>query len=171
MADKNALLSSVTAQWKELEQYIEGKDHRLRQLCFFGGVAVIASGLLSLIQLFNIVTKPIYYVVNVYQVFFGVITCLTEIDEQFLQGAYHTALPYQKWMHEWALGLTRLWGRALFYVFQGMLSITSCFNWLFGWAIGGYMIVMGAVCLSQHFKNSSSAHSSSLPDEFISIEN
>lgn len=52
-------------------------------------------------------------------VFFGVVTMVTESDPSFIQ-VHETLTPLQKWMHEWAKGLTMLWGRGLFYVFQGL---------------------------------------------------
>lgn len=63
--------------------------------------------------------EPIYYVVNAYMVFFGAVTMVTESDPSFITQLHDTLLPIQKWMYEWAKGLTMLWGRGLFYVFQG----------------------------------------------------
>merc|ERR1712226_812622 len=121
-------------------------------MCFGGGVALIVAGIFSLIQIFNIVSQPIYYIVNAYQVFFGVVTCITEMKEEFA-GKFHTRLEHiQEWMHKWAKGLTLLWGRGLFYIFQGLLCTVSCFNGYVGLLIGLYVMAMGMVCVQQHFK-------------------
>ena len=47
---------------------------------------------------------------------------VTESDPSFITQLHDTLLPIQKWMYEWAKGLTMLWGRGLFYVFQGPQS-------------------------------------------------
>ena len=51
--------------------------------------------------------------------FFGVVTMVTESDPSFATQWHDYLLPLQQWMNEWAKGLTMLWGRGLFYVFQG----------------------------------------------------
>ena len=70
--------------------------------------------------------EPIYYVVNAYMVFFGAVTMITESDPSFITQLHDTLFPVQKWMYEWAKGLTMLWGRGLFYVFQGKQLETNC---------------------------------------------
>ena len=75
----------------------------------------------------EVLDEPIYYVVNAYMVFFGAVTMVTESDPSFITQLHDSLLPVQKWMHEWAKGLTMLWGRGLFYVFQGL---PSHFSWL-----------------------------------------
>eukprot|EP00913_Durusdinium_trenchii_P014888 g13963.t1 len=95
-------------------EYIEGAPHRIKVGCFAGGAAIVLNGFLSVIDVFDVFDEPIYYVVNAYMVFFGVVTMVTESDPSFIQ-VHETLTPLQKWMHEWAKGLTMLWGRGLFY--------------------------------------------------------
>ncbi|CAK9083240.1 ATP-binding cassette sub-family B member 10 [Durusdinium trenchii] len=102
-----------------MQEYIEGAPHRIKVGCFAGGAAIVLNGFLSVIDVFDVFDEPIYYVVNAYMVFFGVVTMVTESDPSFIQ-VHETLTPLQKWMHEWAKGLTMLWGRGLFYVFQGL---------------------------------------------------
>lgn len=93
----------------------------------------------------EVLDEPIYYVVNAYMVFFGAVTMVTESDPSFITQLHDSLLPVQKWMHEWAKGLTMLWGRGLFYVFQGL---PSHFSWLITICAGEITILAGTL-LSQ----------------------
>jgi len=143
------LLRHVTA----FKRYVEETPATLKVMCFIGGIAVVVNGIFGVLDLFSVFDKPVYYVVNAYQVFFGIVTCVTELDEDWCGGNVHSWLHQrQKWMHEWALGLTMLWGRGLFYVFQGVLALVSSSLLSVGVVIGLYMVVSGGLCINQHFK-------------------
>lgn len=147
-----AVAKSAIASMNDITNFIEQAPGRINAMCFGGGAAVVLVGLLTIINVFNAMSHTLYYVVNTYQVFFGVVTCLTELHPAFA-GRWHDQLQHwQAWMHEWAKGLTLLWGRGLFYIFQGLLCCVSCFSWLVGIALGMYMLAMGGLCIQQHFK-------------------
>ncbi|CAL1165702.1 unnamed protein product [Cladocopium goreaui] len=147
-------LKEISDHFAKLQEYIEEAPHRIKVGCFAGGAAIVLNGLLSVIDIFDVLDEPIYYVVNAYMVFFGAVTMVTESDPSFITQLHDSLLPVQKWMHEWAKGLTMLWGRGLFYVFQGTLC-TLCSSLLsFGLIIGVYMTVMGVLCLLIHYKRS-----------------
>lgn len=74
-------------------------------------------------------------------VFFGVVTMVTESDPSFTTQWHDYLLPLQQWMNEWAKGLTMLWGRGLFYVFQGWALGKTMKNHRFLRESGGFRVV------------------------------
>jgi len=162
-----ALVKVASSQLQDLNQYIEQAPHRINMMCFGGGAGLVVAGALSMINIFNIFDRTIYYIVNGYQVFFGIVTCMTELHPEFAGVWHDKLLHWQAWMHEWAKGLTMLWGRGLFYLFQGMLCTMCCFNWYIGLVLGLYMMAMGAMCIQQHFKNRSSVQ---VTQDYIQID-
>lgn len=123
-------------------------------MCFVGGIAVVVNGIFAVLDVFDVFDHTVYYLVNAYQVFFGLVTCLTELDEDWCGPNVHGWLHQrQKWMHEWALGLTMLWGRGLFYIFQGTIALVSSSLLSLGLMIGIYMLIAGILCLNQHFRD------------------
>jgi len=144
-----ALLKHLTT----FKNYIEETPTMLKIMCFGGGLAMVLNGFWGLFNLDQAFDHPVYYLVNGYQVFFGVVTCVTELDEDWCTPQVHRWLhERQKWMHDWALALTLLWGRALFYVFQGTLACVSAKS-LFsvGLVVGLWMVLCGLLCLNQHY--------------------
>eukprot|EP00415_Alexandrium_ostenfeldii_P003865 UN3865 len=120
-------------------------------MCFMGGIAVVVNGIFGVLDVFDVFGDTLHYVVNAYQVFFGIVTCMTELDEDWCGPLHGWLHQRQKWMHEWALGLTLLWGRGLFYLFQGTLVLVASSLLSLGLIIGVYMMVAGALCINQHF--------------------
>merc|ERR1711948_134323 len=124
-------------------------------VCQLGGLAVVLNGVVGVLDIFDVFDHAIYYIMNCYAVFFGVVTCITESHPQNNPASiYETFKGLQEWMHEWAKGLTMLVGRGLFYIFQGVLAIVSSGYISLGILIGVYMIVVGIVCISVHIKDS-----------------
>uniref|UniRef100_A0A7S2DLG9 Uncharacterized protein n=1 Tax=Alexandrium andersonii TaxID=327968 RepID=A0A7S2DLG9_9DINO len=137
-----------------MKRYVEETPTLLKIMCFTGGVAIVVNGILGVLDVFGVFDNMVHYVVNAYLVFFGFVTCLTELDEEWAGPQVHGWLHQrQKWMHEWALGLTMLWGRGLFYIFQGTLCVVSSSLFSLGLIIGVYMMVTGFLCLNQHFRD------------------
>jgi len=138
-----------------LQDIIEQAPHRIKLMCFFGGLAVIVNGIFGVLNVFGAFTNIIFYIVNFYQVIFGVVTCISELHPGFLGQGDH--LPdlvdhFQRWLHEWAKGLTLIGGRGLFYIFQGSLVIVSSSALSLGLIVGLYMLAIGFLCISLHFK-------------------
>eukprot|EP00928_Gymnodinium_smaydae_P057250 TRINITY_DN4051_c0_g1_i1.p1 TRINITY_DN4051_c0_g1~~TRINITY_DN4051_c0_g1_i1.p1 ORF type:complete len:193 (+),score=22.71 TRINITY_DN4051_c0_g1_i1:73-579(+) len=136
---------------KELHNYIEQGPHRLNLICFIGGVAIILNGVFFLLDVTNI-EELMPYIVNGYQVFFGGVTCLSEIHPEFAFSFHDSLENLQAWMHTYAKGLTMLWGRGLFYVFQGSLVAAKSGLVSFGFVVGIYMVLAGLLCLFVHFR-------------------
>eukprot|EP00930_Biecheleria_cincta_P035319 TRINITY_DN24298_c0_g1_i1.p1 TRINITY_DN24298_c0_g1~~TRINITY_DN24298_c0_g1_i1.p1 ORF type:complete len:176 (+),score=20.95 TRINITY_DN24298_c0_g1_i1:50-577(+) len=131
--------------------FVEQAPTRINMMCFCGGLAIILNGIFGVLNVFAVFDNTIYYVVNLYTVFFGVVTCITESRGDF-QPTHDMVEATQKWMHEWAKGLTMLWGRGLFYIFQGTLAVLSSGLISFGIFAGSYMMLMGMACVGLHFR-------------------
>ena len=145
----------------DLDEYIERAPYRLNVLCFVGGAAIVVNGIFGVLDVFDVFQQPIYYVVNAYMVFFGAVTCITEVRATFASQLHDTVQGVQRWMHEWAKGLTLIWGRGLFYVFQGSFCILSSSVLSLGLLIGAYMTVIGLLCLKVGYKKN---YGSTSPD-------
>eukprot|EP00929_Paragymnodinium_shiwhaense_P007598 TRINITY_DN111509_c0_g1_i1.p1 TRINITY_DN111509_c0_g1~~TRINITY_DN111509_c0_g1_i1.p1 ORF type:complete len:188 (-),score=43.30 TRINITY_DN111509_c0_g1_i1:187-750(-) len=152
-ADAAAMLSPAREHLDVFNKYIDEDNSRLNVLCFIGGAALVLNGAFGVLDVFDAMSEPIYYTVNAYQVFFGLVTCMSELHPKFVGANAHSVLQHwQDWMHEWALGLTELWGRGLFYLFQGSLAVMSSSLLSLGTAAGVYMMFLGLICVSQHWK-------------------
>ncbi|CAE7941276.1 Abcb10 [Symbiodinium necroappetens] len=149
----------------ELDDYVERGPHRLNVLCFVGGAAIVLNGIFSVVDVFNVLSEPVYYVVNAYMVFFGAVTCITEARPTFAAQLHDTVQGVQRWMHEWAKGLTLLWGRGLFYIFQGAFCLLSSGLLSLGLIIGAYMLVIGLLCLKVGYRR----HVQSTSADYIRI--
>lgn len=132
--------------------YIEEAPRRLSSMCLCGGLGVAVNGLIGVAQALQAGSHTVYYLVPLYAVFFGLVTCITELHPDTSPDLYRTFWGVQRWMHEWAKGLTTLWGRGLFNIFQGALACVGSGLLSFGILVGMYMIFMGLVYLRLHFR-------------------
>eukprot|EP00931_Biecheleriopsis_adriatica_P107200 TRINITY_DN81540_c0_g1_i1.p1 TRINITY_DN81540_c0_g1~~TRINITY_DN81540_c0_g1_i1.p1 ORF type:complete len:171 (+),score=32.70 TRINITY_DN81540_c0_g1_i1:58-570(+) len=168
MAEKGSLssahLGEIAKSVSAFHDFVEEAPHRINVMCFAGGAAIVLNGFLGVLDVFDAFDDTIYYVVNAYMVFFGIVTCVTESHSGLSPELHEKFASTQEWMHEWAKGLTMLWGRGLFYVFQGTLCILSSSNLSLGVLIGAYLMVMGAVCINLHFRRRKE-----VPDDYIRI--
>eukprot|EP00747_Dinoflagellata_sp_TGD_P197789 gnl/TRDRNA2_/TRDRNA2_69590_c0_seq1.p1 gnl/TRDRNA2_/TRDRNA2_69590_c0~~gnl/TRDRNA2_/TRDRNA2_69590_c0_seq1.p1 ORF type:complete len:165 (+),score=28.40 gnl/TRDRNA2_/TRDRNA2_69590_c0_seq1:99-593(+) len=152
MPESEDVYRQMSKGLNDMHEYIEQAPHRINTLCFVGGVLVILNGALNVLNIFGAFDNLIYYIVHVYEVGFGIVTCVSETHAEFAGGLHNAIEQTQKWMHEWAKGLTMLWGRGLFYIFQGALTLSASSLFSFGFIVGIYMMLMGAMCMSMHFK-------------------
>merc|ERR1711948_115842 len=113
-------------------------------VCQLGGLAVVLNGVVGVLDIFDVFDHAIYYIMNLYAVFFGVVTCITESHPQN-NGAS---------VYESVKGFPMLVGRGLFYIFQGLLTIVSSSLLSVGIVIGTYMTVVGVICIGVHIKDS-----------------
>eukprot|EP00443_Scrippsiella_acuminata_P131627 CAMPEP_0115577120 /NCGR_PEP_ID=MMETSP0272-20121206/2908_1 /TAXON_ID=71861 /ORGANISM="Scrippsiella trochoidea, Strain CCMP3099" /LENGTH=341 /DNA_ID=CAMNT_0003011921 /DNA_START=46 /DNA_END=1072 /DNA_ORIENTATION=- len=135
-----ASMDAAMGAARDFLDYVEEAPRRLSLMCFLGGLAIMVNGLLGVLDVFQVFDHMIYYVVNLYQVFFGLVTCITELHPDVSPDMYASFFKLQKFMHEWAKGLTTLWGRGLFHLFQGTLAMLSSGD--LGVLIGLYMMVI-----------------------------
>ncbi|KAF4714439.1 hypothetical protein FOZ62_005889 [Perkinsus olseni] len=142
---RQTLLAASNAAQQGLVQvhhYIQQGPNGLRVLCFVGGLGVTLTGALGVLNIFSTILHPIDYLCNAYQFLFGVITCILEANPELLRERVH----WQEKIYEHAKFLTLLWGRGLFYLFQGSLALVQ-FTLLYA-IVGVYMVVMGVLCIA-----------------------
>merc|ERR1719203_388327 len=89
------------------------------------------------------------YLVNAYQMLFGLITCILEAPEEWVS-KNDKLKNGQRIIHEYCKFLTTFGGRGLFYLFQGSLaiSLTGVSLQLF---LGIYMGFVGLMCIAAQY--------------------
>lgn len=149
---QNPLRTTTLDSFRELHEAIQQAPHYLNLMCQIGGCAVVLNGLFSVLDVFEAFSHTIFYIVNGYLVFFGIVTIITESHPDNWPPLYGMLHSIQEWMHEWAMGLTMLIGRGLFYIFQGSLIILSSSLLSLGLFVGLYMMLVGSICVFQHWQ-------------------
>jgi hypothetical protein len=128
-----------------------GPTNIVTYMCFFGGVLNIMYNFFFIIDAFDALYQPITYVVCAYQLVFGLISCMIEAPEEWLQRTQtQSVATIQQRIHESAMFLTTKGGRGLFYAFQGSLLLSL--NGMFlSTALGLYMILLGIVLIAMQY--------------------
>lgn len=102
----------------------------------------MVSSLFGAINLFNM-ASPIHYICNFYLLIFGAVSVVLEYGA----GSFDKlgVIPF---VDTYWKGLTFVWGRGLFYVFQGTLTLSSMT--IVNMVIGGYLFLVGLLCVGHH---------------------
>lgn len=140
---------------QEFDAYVEQAPHVVNLMCSLGGVLVVTHAIWKVFNYSTFTRKFIWWLMNIYQVFFGLVTFVVELHPDAHPSIHEHLQSWQEWMHEWAKGLTMLWGRGLFYIFQGTLILVGTPGNELDWIsifIGLYMTGMGIICFSLHYK-------------------
>lgn len=116
----------------------------LRLLCFLGGLVMLTSSIISVVNVFALLTAPSTYVLQMYQGFFGVITMIVEAKD------WDCFDQFKPWMTEWFRFLTVPAGKGAFYLFVGSLGVSLWVRNLLSFTVGLYMAFMGVVCIAVH---------------------
>lgn len=127
-------------------------------ISFFSGIATCLAGIDALIHCQTDIHGPFDLLLDIYLVLFGLTAALLESDIDALKKipGVKTVVPHiakgQALVHEYAMFLTRLQGRGMFYVFIGTLTIIQCIplTCLKFW-IGGVNIFVGVLCIMMSF--------------------
>merc|ERR1712129_76980 len=94
-------------------------------MCFMGGAVTIVLGMAGLLNVFAAIIEPLTYVINAYQLVFGIVTCIIEAPQHWTHNNPRGKLRRaQGFIYEFAKFLTLFGGRALFYLFQGSIAVT-----------------------------------------------
>lgn len=142
-------------------KYVEQGPDGIRVLAFLGGLFSFLLSALTLVNPLELLTNPIEYVVCLYQAAFACTTMLMECDPDWTK-KIQALQDYQHWLDDQAKFLLRVYGRGLFYLFQGSL-------WLLNAGLfspicilcGLWMVGVGVIFLCMHY--------GVLPDECIGI--
>lgn len=116
----------------------------LRVLCFIGGLGMLISSILSLINILSLLTGPSTYVLQIYQGFFGIITMIVEAKD------WDCFDQLKPWMSHWFRFLTVPAGKGAFYIFVGSLGVSLWIRNLLAFTVGLYMAGMGLSCIAVH---------------------
>eukprot|EP00920_Eleutheroschizon_duboscqi_P038086 GHVT01091067.1.p1 GENE.GHVT01091067.1~~GHVT01091067.1.p1 ORF type:complete len:174 (-),score=20.52 GHVT01091067.1:205-726(-) len=87
----------------------------VRALCFMGGLALVVTSLLTIINVFSVVTKPASYILQVYMCIFGLMTMVVEAKDFYFLDRL------KPFWYEWCKFLTVPGGKGAFYLFIGQL--------------------------------------------------
>lgn len=142
---------------------------RVNIIGLVAGVLVILNGFFELINVYNAMGEPIAYLVNFYQVFFGIVTVILELKPEYAGGVHAALKNIQDFIHEWALGLQLYWGKAAFYILQGLLTLLSSGFFSFGSAVGAFMTLVGVVNLQLFWKHGKNAPGAATPEDYIRL--
>merc|ERR1719382_99970 len=102
-------LDTALQTLRSFRDSIEEAPHKVRVMCQIGGAAVVLNGLLGVLDVGEVFDHAIYYTMNLYAVFFGIVTIVTETHpDNGTPALYDNLKSVQQWMLEWAKGLTML---------------------------------------------------------------
>lgn len=140
----------------ELNKYIQEGPRGVSVLCFCGGLATFAVGLLGMLNVFSTLLDPLHYLLNGYLTLFGITAAVLEFDLEQLRTLpmlgrlWPYVAAYQRWVFEEARFLTELKGRGFFYLFVGTLALTQCLFCLL-FLCGLWNMLMGVLCIMMGF--------------------
>eukprot|EP01062_Namystynia_karyoxenos_P057212 TRINITY_DN48159_c0_g1_i1.p2 TRINITY_DN48159_c0_g1~~TRINITY_DN48159_c0_g1_i1.p2 ORF type:complete len:272 (+),score=108.94 TRINITY_DN48159_c0_g1_i1:79-894(+) len=142
------------AQEKAVAAYgaVRRGDVTTQMLCFCGGVAIMVYSVLSLINIFNILSGPFSYVFFIYTALFGMVVSVYEWPANCQQSVFDKPI---KSLHDWCdiyfKAFSTLVGRGFIYVAFGIL-VASKDGWLSTLGIMGlYTIACGVILLIRSF--------------------
>jgi len=126
----------------EIRGHMQNTSSTVRAGSFLGGLGIVFVALLSLLNVFRIAYDGVDYLVNMYQLFFGLITIFLEGKREWPGVAKIQELIYRE-----AHFLSLVNGRALFYLFEGSLFIIQM--QVLQIVAGAYMAILGVLMLYQ----------------------
>jgi len=122
---------------------IKYPSESIRNLCLLGGAASMLSSLFGVIDVFGL-ASPIHYICNFYLLIFGATSVIIEYGAGSFDrlGVIPTVDTYFK-------ALTFVWGRGLFYIFQGTLTLSNIT--ILNMVVGFYLCMVGCLCPAHHW--------------------
>lgn len=143
--------SGVVTAHTAIQEYMQKGATGLRFLAFVGGAGITLTGLLNIAQITGLITEPMYYLVNIYQVLFGVGILLLEA-EPALVDKYESLSKGQAWVQENLQVLTTVWGRGVFYLYVGSVELfADASGSLLGLLLGCYLLVVAGLLIASDF--------------------
>mmetsp|Transcript_61107 Transcript_61107/g.176088 ORF Transcript_61107/g.176088 Transcript_61107/m.176088 type:complete len:186 (-) Transcript_61107:216-773(-) len=136
-------VGQLRESWDDVKKYIQRGPEGISWLCFMGGLATFLLGVLGFIDIFDAMLDPLYYLINAYQMLFGLCTCIIELPRDFENQKLQSA---QKFVYKFGKFLTTIGGRGLFYLFQGSLAL-SLTGVSLQFLLGCFMLFVGLLCL------------------------
>lgn len=124
----------------------------VQALAFGGGAALVFIGIFGC---FAIATNGVVeWIINFYQIAFGIGAMLVEGSEMPMLKQQPKAVALHAKLVEYAKFMTLLFGRGIFYIFVGSLTISVAFTTPIDWLqllIGIFILFVGILCCGMHF--------------------
>mmetsp|Transcript_79353 Transcript_79353/g.208390 ORF Transcript_79353/g.208390 Transcript_79353/m.208390 type:complete len:194 (-) Transcript_79353:15-596(-) len=136
--------------WSVVHEYIQRGPEGMSWLCFMGGFVTTIFGLVGSIDVFDAVLSPLYYLVNVYQMMFGLTTCIIEAPVEWVERS-EKLKQAQRFIYEFSKFLTTFGGRGLFYLFQGTLALSLADSVSVASLLALYMFGCGVLCVAAQY--------------------
>lgn len=135
----------------EFQKYVEQGPDGVRVLAFCGGALSFVLCVLTIINPLQLVSNPVFYVYSIYQAAFAATTMLLECDPEWLQ-KIPILQEYQTMLEDQARFTHRLYGRGLFFVFQGVLWLMTAGLFSFLALLAGlWQIAIGVMYVCMHY--------------------
>jgi len=124
----------------EVRAHIQSSSNAVRAGSFLGGVMTVVIAFFNMLNLLGIATDSIGYIVNMYLLFFGIITVFLEGKPEWMFFRKIQDIIYAE-----AHFLSVVNGRALFYLFEGSLFVAQMK--ILSILVGAYMGALGILML------------------------
>jgi len=137
----NSAASSARSGIHEITAYIQENPASVKVACFLVGLVLILFSILGCLNLFGAAFKPKEYLTNVYNVFFGIIICICDGKESWMNSCWDV----QNKLFQYAYVLASQTGRAIFYFYVGSMTLLVLPDNAF-WDVV-YVCIGAALCL------------------------
>jgi len=140
-----AASSKAKASFYEIKAYIQENPSSVKVICFFLGLVLCIFSILGLFNLFGAMFSPKEWLANFYNVAFGVIICICDGKESWMEKCGNV----QARLFQQCYFLATATGKALFYLYVGtmtLLVLPVSFFWSFF-----YIIIGSALCVMALF--------------------
>eukprot|EP00930_Biecheleria_cincta_P045345 TRINITY_DN31263_c0_g1_i2.p1 TRINITY_DN31263_c0_g1~~TRINITY_DN31263_c0_g1_i2.p1 ORF type:complete len:205 (+),score=46.93 TRINITY_DN31263_c0_g1_i2:45-659(+) len=132
----------------EVKAYILENPGSIKVLCFLIGLVLIVFSILGCFNLFGAAFSPKEYLSNIYNVIFGIIICICDGKESWMEKCGNV----QAKLFQSCYFLATATGRALFYFYVGSMTLLvlpdSDFWKIFYVAIGGLLVLAALFMLA-----------------------
>lgn len=125
----------------ELKLYIQENPDSLKVMCFLVGLVLIVFSIFGVFNLFNAAFEPKEYLNNIYNVLFGLIICICEGKESWMQSCWDVQTKLFKYAYILAIPS----GRSIFYFYVGSMTLLVLPDNFFWKVI--YIIIGGSLAL------------------------
>ena len=135
----------------EVTVYIQENPASIKTMCFCIGLLLMIFSIITLFNPFAVLFMPRHYLANVYNIIFGIIICICDGKESWMQSCGDVqAKLFQK-----AFILANPTGRAMFYIYVGtmtMLLVPGDGLWMIIYIIlGSTLCIMALLMLFMHY--------------------
>jgi len=145
----------ATRAFGEIHRYVQMGPRGVSVLCTFSALLTATDGAMNILRVTDAISGLFVYLLNVYLILFGVAMFLIEVDVQrlnqfsILKFASPLVSSWQSWIFQEVHIISGLKGRGAFYLFVGLLCLTSCSGSLLcvTFYVGLFNVLNGVLCI------------------------